>query len=262
MVKRIVTRIGDIFCAEIDCEYKCYFQYIEKDLSQLNSSVIRVFKRRYPIEYSPIIDEIVIDDILFYAHTVLRAGIDYNAWYKAGKSKELGLDRLNDVLWGIVHIHKLFLKDHLPQIDKAKPLENWTIWYTNYKTVDIGILPKKYYEIIEEGAVIPYSSIVKRLKYGYYLSYDPMYDIIKRRPIAGVNSYTKHEIDGNECYFHYIGEDIYREMIVTPQGVIKLTKEEPEKDGYTFHARKFWEINWAFKDHITEDDFLSAYNSD
>ena len=139
MVKRIVTRIGDIFCAEIDCEYKCYFQYIEKDLSQLNSSVIRVFKRRYPIEYSPIIEEIVIDDILFYAHTVLRAGIDYNAWYKAGKSKELGLDRLNDVLWGIVHIHKLFLKDHLPQIDKAKPLENWTIWYTNYKTVDIGI---------------------------------------------------------------------------------------------------------------------------
>lgn len=28
MVKRIVTKIGNIFCAEIDGEYKCYFQYI------------------------------------------------------------------------------------------------------------------------------------------------------------------------------------------------------------------------------------------
>ncbi len=147
MAKRIVTKIGDVFCVEIDGDYKCYFQYIEKDLSQLNSSVIRVFKRRYPIGYSPIIEEIVNDDILFYAHTVLRAGIDYKAWYKVGKSKELGLGGLNDVLWGVVHIHKLYVKDNLPQIDKANPLENWTIWYSNYKTVDIGILPEKYYEM-------------------------------------------------------------------------------------------------------------------
>lgn len=31
MGKRIITRIGDVFCAEIDGEYKSYFQYIEKD---------------------------------------------------------------------------------------------------------------------------------------------------------------------------------------------------------------------------------------
>ena len=109
MAKRIVTRIGDIFCTEIDGEYKCYFQYIEKDLSQLNSSVIRAFKRRYPIDATPIIEEIVNDDILFYAHTVLRAGIDYNAWYKVGKYKELGLDRLNEVLWGVAHYHKTYV---------------------------------------------------------------------------------------------------------------------------------------------------------
>ncbi len=30
--KRIITRIGDIFCIEIDNEYKCYFQYIAKDV--------------------------------------------------------------------------------------------------------------------------------------------------------------------------------------------------------------------------------------
>ena len=260
MAKRIVTRIGDIFCAEIDGEYKCYFQYIEKDLSQLNSSVIRAFKRRYPIDATPIIEEIINDDILFYAHTVLRAGIDYNAWYKVRRSNELGLDRLNEVLWGVAHYHKTYVKDNYPKIIEVNPLENWTIWYTNYKMVDIGVLPKKYYNILEMGMVMSYGQILSRLKYGYYLGSYKVFDIIKRRPIAGVNSYTKHEIDGNECYFHFIGDDIYREIIVTPQGAIKLTQEEPEKDGCTFHAHKFWEINWAFKDHITEADFLTSWN--
>ena len=86
MAKRIVTKVGDVFCVEIDNEYKCFFQYIEKDLSQLNSSVIRAFKRRYPIDATPIIEEIVNDDILFNAHTDFRAVIDYNAWYKVVKS--------------------------------------------------------------------------------------------------------------------------------------------------------------------------------
>ena len=263
MAKRIVTRIGDIFCAEIDGEYKCYFQYIEKDLEQLNSSVIRTFKARYPMDYKPVIEDIVKDEILFYAHTILRVGIEDGAWYKVGKSKELGLDGLCKVLWGTSDIHKVTRvppEEGYFKITEVDPMENWSIWKIYGERIDIGILPSEYYGIMEEGAVMPYSSIVKRLKYGYYLSYNPMYDIIKRRPIAGVNSYTKHEIDGNECYFHFIGEDIYRVMIVTPQGAIKLTQEEPEKDGCTFHAHKFWEINWKYRDHITEADFLTSWN--
>ena len=70
--KRIVTKIGDVFCAEIDGEFKAYFQYVANDLTQLNSSVIRVFKKRYPMDYVPVIEEIVKDEVLFYAHTVLR----------------------------------------------------------------------------------------------------------------------------------------------------------------------------------------------
>lgn len=44
MAKRIVTKIGNIFGAEIDGKYanidgkyKVYFQYIANDISQLNS---------------------------------------------------------------------------------------------------------------------------------------------------------------------------------------------------------------------------------
>lgn len=88
MAKRIVTRIGNVFCAEIEGKFKCFFQYIAKDMTQLNSSVIRVFKTHYPMEYKPVINDIIKDEVAFYAHTVLRAGIYFNAWYKIGTAKE------------------------------------------------------------------------------------------------------------------------------------------------------------------------------
>lgn len=87
--KRIVTKIGDVFCAEVDGEFKAYFQYVANDLTQLNSSVIRVFKTHYPIDHKPVIEDIVKDEVAFYAHTVLRWGIELNAWYKIGKSTDI-----------------------------------------------------------------------------------------------------------------------------------------------------------------------------
>lgn len=37
------------------------------------------------------------------------------------------------------------------RIKEVDPLENWAIWYVNCDRVNIGILPEKYYDIIEEG---------------------------------------------------------------------------------------------------------------
>lgn len=85
--KRIVTRIGNVFCAEIDNECKRFFQYVANDIECLNSSVIRVFKTKYPMDYKPNIEEIVKDEVEFYAHTILKFGIVFNAWYKVGTSK-------------------------------------------------------------------------------------------------------------------------------------------------------------------------------
>ena len=82
MVKRVVTRIGNIFCVEVDSKHKRFFQYITTDMSQLNSSVIRVFKKTYPIDWKPDMDVIVDDEVDFYAHTVLSVGIRNNTWYK------------------------------------------------------------------------------------------------------------------------------------------------------------------------------------
>ena len=260
MGKRIITRVGDVFCAEIDGEYKSYFQYIEKDIEQLNSSVIRVFKTRYPMDYEPVIEDIVADEILFYAHAVLRVGIVDNVWYKVGKSKNLGLDGLNQVLWGDALADKIYFENGIPKLEIVNPLENWTIWYVNCDRVNIGRLPEKYYDIIEYGSVSPYSSIIERLKYGYYKSYGLEFDIIKRRPIQGVNSYLHREVEGVEMYFHFVGEDISRQLVVTDKGMIRITAEQPSCQGYTFVAKKFWEINWKYDEHITSEEFETVWN--
>lgn len=42
---RVYTKIGDIFSIQIDEKVKRYFQLIAYDLAQLNSDVIRVFKK-------------------------------------------------------------------------------------------------------------------------------------------------------------------------------------------------------------------------
>ncbi len=81
MAKRIVTKIGDVFCVEVDNEYKCFFQYVANDMTVLNSSVIRVFKEHYPIDYKPNLDEIVrgfmpilFSDLEYYIVHGIRLG--------------------------------------------------------------------------------------------------------------------------------------------------------------------------------------------
>ena len=60
-------------------------------MTVLNSSVIRVFAKHYPMDYVPVFEDIVKDDVYFYAHAILSFGILYNAWYKVGKHPDLGI---------------------------------------------------------------------------------------------------------------------------------------------------------------------------
>ena len=54
MNKRIKnTKIRDVFSANIDNNHKRYLQYIASDMTQLNSDVIRVFAKIYPIDANP-----------------------------------------------------------------------------------------------------------------------------------------------------------------------------------------------------------------
>ena len=164
MAKRIVTKIGDVFCAEIDNKFKRYFQYIVNDIEMLNSSVIRVFKTHYPMDHKPVCDEIVKDEVEFYAHTVLRAGIVNNVWYKVGKSNNIGDDEYMDVLFGVSQNCIV----HSPtEIEWVDPAENWYVGHINEPRVRIGKLTEKY-QHVEIDSVMPYIEIINRMRYGYY----------------------------------------------------------------------------------------------
>ena len=164
MAKRIVTKMGDIFCVEIDNGYKRFFQYIINDIEALNSSVIRVFKTHHPMDYRPIIEEIVMDEVEFYAHTVLRAGIVYGAWYKVGNSKEIG-EGHKDVLFGTASDVRVLPNKEL---EFVSPSENWYVWHINEPPLFVGKLTEKYKDL-EQGDVMSYVSIIDRLRNGRYM---------------------------------------------------------------------------------------------
>lgn len=250
MAKRIVTKIGNVFCAEINGEYKSYFQYVCNDINQLNSSVIRVFKTRYPMEYEPVLKDIINDEIAFYAHTVIRAGIDFNAWYKVGKPVTIDNSKHDNVLWGTTSdILTISAWDY----KEVNPLENWDIWYINRPRIKIGLLPKEYWGKIESGTVKPFIEIVDRIKYGYYKYQSPIYDIIKRIPHPDVNSYTRREIDNTITYRHHLGEYVLREITIHVDDQVELSEGKP------LDRPKFWETNWKHKEFISEEEFNKTW---
>lgn len=156
MAKRIITKIGDVFCTMIDNNYKCYFQFIAKDMSLLNSSTIRVFKRHYPIYYETNIDEIIHDDVSFYSHTVLSVGIRLGYWEKVGKHNDIG--HPEDVIFRMTD-------DFGPCIPQKS--YRWYVWRINEPYNNIGELTEEYRNA-EIGMVFSCKHIVNRIKTGYY----------------------------------------------------------------------------------------------
>ncbi|MEO0627577.1 MAG: hypothetical protein AAFY91_11365, partial [Bacteroidota bacterium] len=61
-MRRVITKVGDIFSVEIDQWHKKFFQFVALDLLQLNSDVIRVFKSKFQINENPDLRGVVYDD--------------------------------------------------------------------------------------------------------------------------------------------------------------------------------------------------------
>jgi len=156
MVKRIVTKIGDIFCVAVNDAHKCYFQYIANDLTLLNSSTIRVFKRHYPIDYNPDFNEIVKDEVSFYSHTVLSVGIRFGYWEKVGKSRDVG--DINKAIF------RIFEEIEFKNLSKSV---RWSVWKINQPMVFIGGLTEDY-QTAEVGMVFPCTEIVHKIRTGDY----------------------------------------------------------------------------------------------
>ena len=130
MAKRIMTKVGDVFCVKIDDEHKRYFQYIISDLTCLNSDVIRVFKKVYSIDEEPELSEIVKGEVDFYSHCMTSAGIKRELWEKTGNIKEVG------------EIEHIFFKDKM-DYTREDIEDDWRIWRINQDIIHVGRLSEE-----------------------------------------------------------------------------------------------------------------------
>ena len=154
IMARTNTKIGDVFSVKIDDSIKKYFQYIVSDLTQLNSDVIRAFKKVYPISANPDLSEIVKGEVEFYAHCVTKLGLKMGFWESVGNISDVG--NFDYVLFRSSGDNP-----------KKRISQNWWVWKINEEQKPVGKLTGENRNA-EIGSVIPPDSIVYRMQTGKY----------------------------------------------------------------------------------------------
>lgn len=161
--------VGDVFEIDLGNNSKGYLQYIADDMTQLNSTVIRVFKKRYPTKIVPLIGEIVSDDVEFYAHiTDIKWGEKKGVWKKIGKSQDVG--DVKKVFFRLSH------DDFIITTYSPNPVsKNWYIWRLGEDTKDVS-LGNKLLPQSDIGMIIWPDSVKERMITGKYHGFYPKYE--------------------------------------------------------------------------------------
>lgn len=122
-MKRVSTKIGDIFEVKLD-NYKKYFQYVANDRTQLNSDVIRIFKKKYPLDLNIDLSEIINGEVDLYAHCVTKLGVKMGLWEKSGNEPDIG---------NITNIVFRGAADYARKVgeEPIKISEKWYVWKIN-----------------------------------------------------------------------------------------------------------------------------------
>lgn len=162
MQKRTIIRLGDIFRVKcVDC-YK-YFQYVADDMTMLNSRVIRVFKKKYPLDEIPEFTGAVQGEIDFYAHTSIKLGIKMGLWEKVGNAPIIG------------EIDVVFRDSKDYGENKVAISERWYVWRIGKDFRYVGKLEGENRKA-EIGIVKAPIGIVERMKTGKYYGYYPDFE--------------------------------------------------------------------------------------
>jgi len=148
-------KIGDLFCVNLNDINKGYFQFIGNDLTQLNSNVIKVFKHQFPNDANPRDEILAREPVLFYAHTLIRAGIKLGFWERVG----------NATIFGACDV--LFRSSSDVGNKDVKISHNWWVWKMNDKQQRVGSLENSGL-VTEVGRVVAPHNIVFRMKNGEY----------------------------------------------------------------------------------------------
>lgn len=157
---RANTKIGDVFSVKIDDINRKYFQYIARDLTQLNSDVIRVFKKVYHENNTLDLNDIVSGEVEFYAHCITKLGLKMGYWEYVGNISNTG--SLENILFRDTNDY-----GSKPG-DQIKLSNNWYVWKINDKDFTrVGKLLGNNRNA-EIGIVISPDSIVNRMITGEY----------------------------------------------------------------------------------------------
>lgn len=152
------TKIGDIFCVHIDEDTLKFFQYIISDFTQLNSDVIRGFKKAYSSNSKISLEEIVEGEVEFYTHTDTKAGIKMGLWGKVGNNPRVG---------DTTHIVFRSSRDLGNRKIDIQEMQNWYIWRINRPFQFIGNITPEIRRA-EMGLVMSPYDIVEKLRTGKY----------------------------------------------------------------------------------------------
>lgn len=169
MVKRVIVKKGYIYKVELEDGTIRYFQYIGKDKSYFNADVICVFKKHYTEGNGDnlSVDTIVNDDIEFYTHTFVSAGVKLELWSRVFTNSP------------VIHENRIFFR-RTPDIIKIRANQppvvsyRWYVWEMNREERFVGWLRKKYHQYDVGGVYSPYS-VVERIKTGKEPEYYPIY---------------------------------------------------------------------------------------
>ncbi|MBC7411076.1 MAG: hypothetical protein H7331_01305 [Bacteroidia bacterium] len=161
------TKIGDVFLVKIDDNHKKYFQYVVSDLTQLNSDVIRAFKKVYQINSNPDLSEIVNEEIEFYTHCVTKLGLKMNLWEKVGNTTEIG--NTTQIFFRGTSDYGVWIGEEPIRIS-----EKWYVWRVNHSFKDVGKLEGENRKA-EIGIVVNPLDVVERIKTGSYSFFHPSY---------------------------------------------------------------------------------------
>ena len=155
MALRTRLKIGDVLEVPLNDGKVGYVQYIADDTSMLDSYVIRVFKGEHDPTKPPSVSEVVLGEVLFFAHVFLKLCIKYGNWKKMGNAPAPSkIDVLFRGCWD----------DGNPEI---KVSHRWYVWRISEPFRDIGALTPEYVKA-EIGSVLPPQSIVERMLTGGY----------------------------------------------------------------------------------------------
>lgn len=161
---RVVTKIGDVFSVSLGDGTKKYIQYIANDLTQLNSDVIRGFRKAFPLDDHPTVREVISDEVMFYSHTMVSLGVKMGLWEKVGKSEE-------PVDFGHIMFRNTEQYGRAINGPIITVSDKWYIWQVGKEFQYIGRLEGKYKNAYP-GLVINPNGIIELLKGN---KYPPLY---------------------------------------------------------------------------------------